>query len=115
MPRNPFYSPFHRFGPFYSPFHRFGPYSSPAIRDTQLLCTVDGTFVVAAFVSFHSVRPQKGLLYCRYNVISYTHFAVQQLLVETHSMIVSTVLKFDQIIICILIKVVNVNVQYNWL
>jgi len=34
----------------------------------EFLCTVDGTIaycVVATFLPFHSVIPQKGLLYCR--------------------------------------------------
>jgi len=31
----------------------------------QILCTVDSTFALAAFVPFHSVRHQKRPLYCR--------------------------------------------------
>jgi len=31
----------------------------------EILCTVESTFVVAAFIPFHSVRYQKRLLYCR--------------------------------------------------
>jgi len=35
--------------------------------DHRILCTVDGTFahcVLAPFVPFYPVRPQKSLLYC---------------------------------------------------
>jgi len=33
--------------------------------DNEILCTVDGTFVLAAFIPFNSVRHQKRPLYCR--------------------------------------------------